>query len=155
MCTREYVMFSFLQHHITSVAVHVCQCLHNIRCKQGIVVQLRMRKAASLRLHVKIYSISLGFMVQFDHSSRFFISLALEPLENRCMTLRASAAARLPRALKKLPKCFWVLSQAIANTATGRYLQSCALAIAGLRSTVRFALSFEPHLNTELSVDTC
>ncbi len=151
-------MFSFVQHHITSVAVHVCQCLHNIRCTQGIVVQLWMRKAASLRLHVKIYSISLGFMVQFNHSSRLFISLALvtlEPLENRCMTLRASAAARLPRALKKLPKCIWVLSQAIANTAAGRYLQSCALAIAGLRSTVRLALSFEPHLNTVLSVDTC
>ena len=91
-------------------------------------MQLRMRKAASLRLHVKIYSISLGFMVQFNHSSRLFISLALvtlEPLENCCMTLRASAAARLPRALKKLPNLFWVLSQAIANTATGRYLQQC------------------------------
>jgi len=66
--------------------------------------------------------------VQFNHSRAFCISLvspALEPLENLFMALRASAAARLPSALSMYPKEILVLSQATANTATGRYLQQC------------------------------
>jgi hypothetical protein len=65
-------------------------------------------------------------MVKFNQSSIFCISLTLVALvsfENRCVTLRAIAAPRLPRTLKTLPNEILVLSHATANTATGRYLQ--------------------------------
>jgi hypothetical protein len=65
-------------------------------------------------------------MVKFNQSSLFCISLTLVALvsfENRCVTPRAIAAPRLPRALKTLPNEILVLSHATAYTATGRYLQ--------------------------------